>query len=112
MKEIKAYVRIERAAKILEVLREAGITHGMLSHVICTGTGLDDENAKMNIEFGCQVQPMVKLEIICLDKDERTAVDLIQKAGCTGRPGDGIVLVSNINRFMNIQTCAESVDAL
>jgi nitrogen regulatory protein P-II 1 len=112
MKEIKAYVRRECVAKVLEVLRNEGITNSMLNHVDWTCVDLDVENAKMNIEFGCKVQPMVKLEIMCLDKDERTAVDLIQTAGCTTRPGDGLILVSNINRFVNIQACDEGADAL
>ena len=112
MKEIKAYIRCERALKALDALSEAGMKHATLTHVHAVGGEAKSDQAEMNIEFGCQVNRMVKLEIICLDKDELETVELIRKAACTMRPGDGIITVANVNRLIKIRTVAESAEAL
>ena len=70
MKEIKAYIRCERALKALDALSEAGMNHATLTHVFAVGAEAECDQAEMNIEFGCRVNRMVKLEVICLDKDE------------------------------------------
>jgi nitrogen regulatory protein PII len=112
MKEIKAYIRCERALKALDALGEAGIEHATLTHVLAVGAEAEGNQAEMNIEFGCRINRMVKLEVICLDKDELKIVELIRKAACTLQPGDGIITVANINRIVKVRTAAVSVDAL
>ena len=112
MKEIKAYIRCERALKALDALTEAGIKHATLTHVLAVGAEAECDQAEMNIEFGCRVNRMVKLEVICLDKDESKIVELIRKAACTLQPGDGIITVANVNRVVKVRTAAVSVDAL
>jgi len=109
MKEIKATVRVERVAEVLDALDEQGIKHVTLNHVMALDA---DPEAKMNIEFGRPASRMVKLEIICLDNDESRVVESIRKAANTQRSGDGIILVSNVNRLVNIHTSLESVRAL
>ena len=112
MKEIKAYIRCERALKVLDALGEAGMKHATLTHVLAVGTEAQSDQAEMNIEFGCQVNRMVKLEVVCLDKDELKIVELIRKAACTLQPGDGIITVANVNRLIKIRAAAESAEAL
>ena len=112
MKEIKAYIRCNRALKALDELHEAGIKHATLTHVMAVGAEADCDEAIVNIEFGCRVNRMVKLEVICLDKDELKIVELIRKPACTGQPGDEIITVANVNRLIKIRTAAESVKAL
>ena len=96
MKEIKAYIRVERAAKVQAALSEAGISHMTLSHVLAVGSHNEADPAKASIEFGCYVNRRVKVEIFCLDKDEARTVELVRKAACTGQPGDGIITVTNV----------------
>jgi nitrogen regulatory protein PII len=112
MKEIKAYIRCDRALKALDALSEAGMNHATLTHVLAVGAEAEGDQAEMNIEFGCRVNRMVKLEVICLDKDESKIVELIRKAACTLQPGDGIITVANVNRIVKVRTAAVSVDAL
>ena len=112
MKEIKAFIRSDRALEVLDALSQAGITHATLTHVMAVGAEAECDEAEMNIEFGCRVNRMVKLEVICLDKDELKIVELIRKPACTGQPGDGIITVANVNRLIKIRTAAESVKAL
>jgi nitrogen regulatory protein PII len=112
MKEIKAYIRCDRAAKVHAALSEAGISHMTLSQVLAVGAHSDTDQAKLSIEFGCYVDPRVKVEIICLDKDETRTVEIVRKAASTGQPGDGIITIANVNRLVKIRTAAESVEAL
>ena len=112
MKEIKAYIRVERAATVQTALSEAGTSHMTLSHILAVGAQNGADQAKANIEFGCYVNRRVKVEIICLDKDEARTVELVRKAACTGQPGDGIITVTNVNHLIKIRTAAESVEAL
>jgi len=112
MKEIKAYIRGERAAAVQAALAKAGISRMTLSHVLAVGTQNDADQAKASIEFGCYVNRRVKVEVICLDKDEARIVDLVRKAASTGQSGDGIITVANVNHLINIRTAAESAEAL
>ncbi|UCF90869.1 MAG: P-II family nitrogen regulator [Desulfobacterales bacterium] len=112
MKAIKAFIRSNRAPAALDALCEAGITHATLTEVLAVGAGTDSAQGEVNIELGRKVHRMVQLEVICLDKDELRAVELIRKAACTMRPGDGIITVANVNRVVKVRTGAESAEAL
>ncbi|WP_025322423.1 P-II family nitrogen regulator [Deferrisoma camini] len=112
MKLIRAYIRVERADEVLDALSQAGIVNATLTHVLAVGPNQDPDQSKVSMEFGRRVNRMVKLELICPDKDESMMVETIRKAACTGQPGDGVVAVQNLNRLVKIRTAKESVDAL
>lgn len=112
MKEIKAYIREEKAVKVREALSAVGIRHMTFVHVVAIGAQCAATTSKMSIEFGCPACRMLKVEVVCLDKDELRTVELIRKNAFTGHPGDGIISVSNINRLVKIRTASESIDAL
>lgn len=112
MKEIKAIVREERITEVLDTLGDAGIVNATLTHVLAMGPNIDRDEKRINVKFGRRVNRMVKLELICPDKDEGRLVDLIREPCCTGRAGDGIIAVKNINRLVKIRNAVESVDAL
>jgi nitrogen regulatory protein PII len=64
------------------------------------------------MEFGRPVNRMVKLEVICPDRDEHRLLEVVRQAACTGQPGDGVLSVTNVNRFGKIRDSAESLEAL
>ncbi len=112
MKEIKAYIRTEMADEVLTALSNAGIPHATVTYVMAIGAGTDPSDAQVSMEFGRAVNRMVKLEIICPDRASLDLIDVIRKAARTGRTGDGIISVKNVNRLVKILTGEESVDAL
>ena len=112
MKLIRAYIRAERADEVLEGLAQAGILNATLTHVLAVGPNLDPDASRVSLEFGRRVNRMVKLELICPDKDEHRMIEIIRRGACTGQPGDGVIAVQNINRLVKIRTAQESVDAL
>jgi nitrogen regulatory protein PII len=112
MKEIKAYLRADRADEVLDALSSAGIPNATLTHVLAMGPNLDLDSSRVSVEFGRRVNRRVMLELICPDRDEAPLVDTIRRAACTGQPGDGVISVTNINRLVKIRTAAESTEAL
>ena len=52
MKEIKAYIRCERAHK---ALCEAGLKYATLTHVLAAGAEVESYQAEMNIEKNTKV---------------------------------------------------------
>ena len=112
MKEIKAIIRTDKAQEALDALYGGGAVNVTVSHVLATGTSIDNGEARMNMEFGRQVAKMVRLEVVCSDRDDLRLVEIIRQASCTGQKGDGIIIVSNVNRIMKIRNKCESIDAL
>jgi len=112
MKEIKAYIRTERANEVLDVLAQEGIVNATLTHVLAVGPNVDTDRSRVSLEFGRRVNRMVKLEIICPDRDEHRLLELVRRAASTGNPGDGVLSVTNVNRLVKIRDAAESLEAL
>ncbi|MHB8763555.1 MAG: P-II family nitrogen regulator [Deferrisomatales bacterium] len=111
MKEIKAFIRAERAGEVLDALAREGILNATVTHVLAVGPHVDDGD-RVSLEFGRRVKPMVELQLIGPDRDEQRLVELVRCAACTGQPGDGVIAVANINRLVKIRNAAESTDAL
>ncbi|MDF1552615.1 MAG: P-II family nitrogen regulator [Deferrisomatales bacterium] len=112
MKEIKAFLRAERAGEVLDALGTAGIPNATLTHVLAVGPNIDRDGGRVSLEFGRKVNRMVKLELLCPDRDEARLVEMIRAAACTGEPGDGVVSVTNVNRLVKIRNAVESTEAL
>ena len=56
--------------------------------------------------------PKSKIEILCLDEEEKTIVDAIQKNASTGEKGDGVIFTYNIDKLVKIRTGEEGKIAL
>lgn len=112
MKEIKAFIRVGRADEVLEALVEEGFPNATLGHVLSVSPNPDPDESVVSMEFGRKVNRMVKLELICSDKDVTKGVETIRRAAWSGQPGDGVVAVSNVGHLVKIRTGEESVDAL
>ena len=46
MKEIKTYIRTDRAGKVLDALSEAGLDHATVTNVTAIGASIDPDTAK------------------------------------------------------------------
>ena len=54
----------------------------------------------------------VKLEVLCADAVCDHLVEVIHKAAHTGNPGDGIIMVADLDRVRRIRTGQEQDDAV
>jgi len=48
--------------------------------------------------------PMLKLELVCDDKQAPAFAQTIRDRAYTGKPGDGVIVISDIERAVHIRT--------
>ena len=112
MKELKAYIRIERIDGVVHALRRAGITDMSVIHVQTMGSSMDLSEAKISVELASRYTNMVKLEIVCPESSIDKIVSIIRQEAHTGRPGDGIIYVSSVDMAVKVRTGERDRDAL
>jgi len=112
MKEIKAYIRCEKAEQVIHALEEAGVKGVTLIDVMAVGKNIDPKNYKYSVSCVDKYQKVAKLEIICAKENAPELVEIIRQQAFTSRQGDGMIFVSNIERAIKIRTGEEGVAAL
>ncbi|MFQ5328625.1 MAG: P-II family nitrogen regulator [Thermodesulfobacteriota bacterium] len=104
MKEIKAYIRLEKAEEVVDALEEAGVPGFTIIEVKALGAACVPEDEKLSIEYGEPMSPITKLEVVCNDGDLDRLVDIITAAAYTGHKGDGKIFVSEVVCAVQIRT--------
>lgn len=112
MKELKAYVRVERVDPIIHALKGAGVEHMSVTHVQAIGSSIDTIEARISVELSSRYEKMVKLEIVCHADRAEEIMSIIEREGHTSRPGDGIIYVSPVDMAVKIRTGERDHDAL
>ncbi len=112
MKEIKAFVRVERVDPIIHALKKVGIQNASVTHVRAIGSSIDTTEARISVELSSRYENMVKLEIVCHEDRTEELMSIIEREGHTGRPGDGIIYVSSVDMAVKIRTGKRDTDAL
>jgi nitrogen regulatory protein P-II 1 len=104
MKLIIAIIRPEMCQPVKNALRNIGVNGMTITHVL--GRGLQG-----GIKFTNRVGDFIvdelektKIEIVIEDDDlEEPVVDTIRKTAVTGSPGDGRIMVINLEKFIRIR---------
>lgn len=109
MKEIKAYVRKEKADIVIEKLEAAGVKGMTVLDANALAEWADKNAFSFSIEYVEKYSTVVKLEIVCDDSDTDKLVNVIAKYGRTGKPGDGMIFISSINSSLKIRTGEKNV---
>lgn len=104
MKEIKAYVRVEKAEEVACALEDAGVPGFTVIEVKALGAACVPEDERFSIDYGEQVSPITKFEVVCGDEDMERLVDTITETACTGHKGDGMIFVSEVVEAVKIRT--------
>lgn len=112
MKEIKAIVRTERVQAVVKALENAGVARLLICHVHSLGAGVDPEDFRISFEEGATYTEKCKVEVVCEDDAVDDVVQIISETARTGHPGDGIVIVSPVERVTNVRTGDEGALAL
>lgn len=109
MKEIKAYIRREKADIVIEKLEDAGVKGMTVIDVYALCEWADKENFSFSIEFVEKYSKVIKLEIVCNDDEVDRLVDVIAKYGHTGNSGDGMIFTSTVDSSLKIRTGDKNV---
>lgn len=112
MKLVKAYVRILMVDAVIHALEEAGVPGISAIDIREMGREVDRDSFRVSMEYGTTYTSMVKLEIVCTDKEVNRIVKVIQQEARTGRKGDGLILVSPVDKVVRIRTGETSEDVL
>ena len=113
MKEIKAILQPHMLNRVLDALHQCehfpGVTISDCNgQSRGRGTGGRYE-ATMDTVF---LAKKVKLEVLCADTACDHLVDVIQKAAHTGNPGDGIIMIADLDRVQRIRTGQKQDEAV
>ncbi len=112
MKEIKAFIRSDKAEQVLEALEQLGISDITLIDVMGVGALADPHNAKYSVKCVEKYSRISKLEVVCSDQQVSQILDVIRKTAYTGLKGDGIIFVTPVETAVKIRTGATGDAAL
>lgn len=104
MKEIKAYIRLDKAEEVIYALEKAGVPGLTVIEVKAIGKAAVPETEKYSINYVEKYSPVTKIEVVCMDDDALRLVEVIRKKSYSGRKGDGMVFVSDINYALKIRS--------
>ncbi|MFQ6676336.1 MAG: P-II family nitrogen regulator [Fidelibacterota bacterium] len=105
MKEIKAYIRCSRVEHVIRGLHSIGVENMTVIDVMALGKGMvDPDHFKYSIECVEKYSEVAKIEIICADEDAQKVVETIRSRSYSGEPGDGLIIVSEVNEAVKIRT--------
>ncbi len=99
MKEVKAYIHVNRAADVVRVLRKAGYTSLMIVDVKGTFEALDAEEQQYSTELGTRIITEAKIELVCRSDQMDEVVELIKDNAKTGMERSGAIYVSDIQAY-------------
>lgn len=113
MKEIKAFIRSNKADKVIEAMKNLDVADITLIDVIGMGKHLADPNqAKYSIEVINKYVDLAKIEIVCNADDVDQIVQTLRDIAYTGMKGDGMIYVSPVEFAVKIRTGAKGKEAL
>ena len=113
MKEIKAIIQPHVLSRVMDALHEVPHFPGAtVSDCQGQGRGRGKGGHYEPAEDTIFYAKKVRLEIFCTDDICDALVAVIQKAAHTGRPGDGLIVVIDVQRVMRIRTGQEQDSAV
>jgi len=103
MKEVKAFIRCDKAEEVMEALEQTGEKNVTLIDVMGVGSLADPHTAKYSIECVKKFSDVAKIELICRDEDVKSIVDIIRRKAYTGMKGDGMIYTTPVEHFVEIR---------
>ncbi len=104
MKEIKAYIRPQKADIVIEKLEKAGVKGMTILDANALADWADKDAFSFSMEYVEKYSRVVKLEIVCNKEDVEELLSVLQKYAYTGESGDGWIFVSNVEKAIRIKT--------
>lgn len=112
MKEVKAYVRCNKAEDIISALEKIGVKGVTLIDVMGVGTMADPQTSKYSIKCVRKYSQVAKLEVVCSKEKVHQIVETIRENGYTGMRGDGMIFVTPVEMAVKIRTGAIGEEAV
>lgn len=113
MKLIKAFIRHRKAEEVYNALKQAGFC--CMTFVECEGTGQYSDHEKEHISDKypfAEAYRVIKLEILIADEYIDTLIKLIRRNARTGYSGDGMIVVSPVEKAFKVRIDEEGIQAI
>ena len=104
MKDVKAIVRVDFVAQLIQALRNADVARFYVSRVHAFGAGVDPEDFRLSMDEGGSYTEKAKVAFLCRAENVDELVTVIREASGTGHRGDGVVIVSDVTDVVNVRT--------
>lgn len=113
MKEIKAYIREDRMADVVRGLRARGARAITAVRVVPMGSDVEPEFVDISSARPVEhYTPMLKLELVCDDEQASVFAETIRDRARTGKPGDGVIFISDVEHALHIRSGSKDEAAL
>ena len=90
--------------RVIQKLEQVGVKGMTVIDVAALAGWVDKESFSYSIEYVEKYSTVVKLEIVCEEKDTDVLNDISVKYGKTGKSGDGMIFVSPIEKSIKIKS--------
>jgi nitrogen regulatory protein P-II 1 len=104
MTKIEAIIRPNKFEAVKEALIQFGVEGMTLSEVRGHGRQKGHTEVYRGREYGVDLLPKIKLELVVQDNVVESAIETIQKAAYTGSIGDGKIFVYKIDDAIRIRS--------
>lgn len=105
-------MRKSRVDRVVRALTDADVPRFHVSHVHVLGAGRDPADTHLSLEEGARYTEKARVEVICREEDVDRVLELVREHAATGQRGDGIVLVTPLERVVSIRTGEEDLLAV
>ena len=104
MKEIKAFIRPEKLNVLAENLKKEKFCCFTVFEGEGVGKYTDPETSYPSLKFPYLHNKVIKIEIVCNKEEVDKIIETIKNHAHTGKKGDGLIYVSNIDYKVKIRT--------
>ena len=101
MKRVEAIVRVERLHKVRERLKELDMG-GIVLHANGWSKEIKFHLKYRGLPVTYDLIPLAKFELFIPDDKLELVIRTIKENARTGEAGDGVIVVSDVENFMNI----------
>ncbi|RVU36163.1 P-II family nitrogen regulator [Hwanghaeella grinnelliae] len=112
MKLVMAIIKPFKLDEVREALTSLGVQGLTISEVKGFGRQKGQTEIYRGAEYSVSFLPKVKVEVVVADGQADAVVEAIQKAGSTGRIGDGKIFVLDLQTAVRIRTGESGDEAL
>ncbi len=112
MTKLEAILQPNRFEQVKEALVELGVEGMTVSEVRGHGRQKGHTETYRGREYGIDLLPKVKLELVLEDKLVDPVIDAIIKHAATGKIGDGKIFLSKVDEVVRIRNQERGVAAL
>ena len=112
MKKIEAIIKPFKLDDVKDALAHIAVEGMTVSEVKGFGRQKGHKEIYRGAEYEVQFLPKVKIEVVVEDEMLDQALEVVQRAACTGKIGDGKIFVLPVENAIRIRTGESGVVAI